>query len=264
MFRLSREVRFNLDTTPAGGWSVTGDNSFGGKPPALGSTPALRHYLALRATITGEILPEYGYLRNIKDIDIALRDHSLPMIADALRYGRFHGGGQVLQQVYADIRDRMPGNPVTDMELVLSPQCGLSIDQTNPAMVKLTQTFEFAAGHRLHNPDLSDEENRRMFGKCNNPHGHGHNYIVGVTVTGEPDDNGVVMDLAELERIVDATVIDDFDHKNLNVEIAEFQELIPSVENIAKVVYNRLKAQLPLLDKVCVWETPKTWCEYGG
>lgn len=264
MFRLSREVRFNLDAVPTPDWSVAGANSFGGKPPALGTRPALRHYLALRAVITGDILPDYGYLRNIKDIDVALRDQSLPIIAHAVRTGTFLGGAGVLQNVFDDIKNRFPGNPVIHMELLLSPQCSLSIDHENPAMVKLTQTFEFAAGHRLHNPDLSAEENHRMFGKCNNPYGHGHNYVVAVTVAGEPNSAGVVMDLNDLEAIVDETVVDDFDHKNLNVEIAEFQELIPSVEHIAKVVYDRLKAVLPLLEKVCVWETPKTWCEYGG
>ncbi|MEM9754180.1 MAG: 6-carboxytetrahydropterin synthase, partial [Planctomycetota bacterium] len=219
MYRLCREVRFNLDADPQAGWSVTGDNSFGGKPPALGTPAALRHYLALRATVTGEILPDYGYLRNIKDIDVVLRDECLPAIADAIRTGSFHGGGGLLCQLFAGMKDRFPGNPVLEMELVLSPQCSIAVNANDPAMVKLTQTFEFAAGHRLHNPALSDEENRRMFGKCNNPHGHGHNYVVAVTVAGQPDANGVVMDLAELERIVDATVVDDFDHKNLNVEV---------------------------------------------
>ncbi|MEM9754227.1 MAG: 6-carboxytetrahydropterin synthase, partial [Planctomycetota bacterium] len=87
---------------------------------------------------------------------------------------------------------------------------------------------------------------------------------VEVTVAGEPDENGLVMDLNDLERIVGQTIIDEFDHKNLNVEVEEFQTLNPSVENISKVVYERLTAVLPKLHKVRVWETPKTWCEYGG
>ena len=260
MYRLTREVRFNIPPAPPPDWRVGGHNSFGGKPPASG----LGHYLALRATVSGDILPEYGYLRNIKEIDAVLRDEALPTVADAVRAGTFLGGGGLLKTLLADLRDRFPGNPVLRLELLLSPQTALSIDVEQPEMVKLTQTFEFAAGHRLHNADLSHEENVRMFGKCNNPHGHGHNYVVAVTVAGEPDENGVVMDLWALESVVDQAVIDDFDHKMLNVEIPEFKDLNPSVEHIAKVIYDRLAAVLPKLDKVCVWETPKTWCEYGG
>ncbi|MEM6562193.1 MAG: 6-carboxytetrahydropterin synthase [Planctomycetota bacterium] len=271
MFRLCREVRFNLDPCPDDDWIVYGENSFGGKPPALGGKRPkrgggfrLRHYLMLRATLTGAELPKYGYLRNIKEVDVALRDRSLPIIAQFVRENTFGGGCGVLRAVFDDVRDIFPDTPVTDMELVLSPTCRLSIDRETPTMVKLTQAFEFAAGHRLHNPDLSHEENLKMFGKCNNPHIHGHNYQVEVTVAGEPDENGLVMDLNDLERIVGQTIIDEFDHKNLNVEVEEFQTLNPSVENISKVVYERLTAVLPKLHKVRVWETPKTWCEYGG
>ena len=135
-------------------------------------------------------------------------------------------------------------------------------------MVRLSQRFEFSASHRLHNPQLSDDENRRKFGKCNNPHGHGHNYEVQVTLAGEPDQSaGVLIDVPAMERIVSRTVIDRFDHKNLNVETEEFHDLIPSVENIAMVIFRMLKPQFEQqrarLASVTVWETPKTWCEYS-
>ena len=133
-------------------------------------------------------------------------------------------------------------------------------------MVRLSQTFEFCAGHRLHNPALSDEENRRAFGKCNNPFGHGHNYQLKVTLRGEPDKNGVLVDVPSMEKIVSTTVIDRFDHKNLNAELPEFKDVIPSVENIAKVIYRILKPAFAHADaklaSVTVWETAKTWCEY--
>lgn len=134
-------------------------------------------------------------------------------------------------------------------------------------MVRLSQKFEFAATHRLHNPALDEQANRAIFGKCNNPHGHGHNYEVQVTVAGTPDDNGVIVPVPELERLVDQIVIERFDHRNLNVELAEFADLIPSVENIARVIYRLLKPKLTWphakLVSVTVWETPKTWCEYS-
>ena len=134
-------------------------------------------------------------------------------------------------------------------------------------MVRLSQKFEFSASHRLHSAKLSDEENRKCFGKCNNPNGHGHNYEVQVTLLGQPDDRGSLLDVPTFERTVAETVIDKFDHKNLNVEVGEFAELMPSVENIAMVIYRLLKPkfsdQRARLAAVTVWETPKTWCEYA-
>jgi 6-pyruvoyltetrahydropterin/6-carboxytetrahydropterin synthase len=127
--------------------------------------------------------------------------------------------------------------------------------------------FEFSASHRLHNPALSEEENRRTFGKCNNPYGHGHNYQLQVTLAGVADGNGLLVDVPAFERIVKEAVVDRFDHKNLNVEVGEFEGVIPSVENIARVIYGLLKgrfgAQGVKLASVTVWETPKTWCEYS-
>ena len=134
-------------------------------------------------------------------------------------------------------------------------------------MVRLSQKFEFSATHRLHNPALSAEENCRIFGKCNNPHGHGHNYEVQVTLAGEPNASGVLIDVPAFEKIVAGAVIDRFDHRNLNIELPEFRELIPTVENIATVIYRLLRPRFDgaeaRLASVTVWETPKTWCEYS-
>ena len=134
-------------------------------------------------------------------------------------------------------------------------------------MVRLSQKFEFSATHRLHNPAFSDDDNRRTYGKCNNPHGHGHNYEVQVTLRGTPGRTGLLVDVPAFERIVAAAVIDRFDHKNLNVEVPEFREVIPSVENIAMTIYHLLKRPFAdtgtSLASVTVWETPKTWCEYA-
>lgn len=134
-------------------------------------------------------------------------------------------------------------------------------------MVRLSQKFEFSASHRLHNPSLSDQANRDTFGKCNNPHGHGHNYEVQVTLAGEPDAGGVLVDVPVFERIVAEAAIDRFDHKNLNVELPEFEDVIPSVENIARAIYRLLKPRFSdsrgKLASVTVWETPKTSCEYS-
>ena len=134
-------------------------------------------------------------------------------------------------------------------------------------IVTVTRRLRFNAAHRLHNPALSDEENKALFGKCNNPCGHGHNYEVQVTLVGEPDANGLLVDIPAFERVVAEAAIDRFDHKNLNVELPEFKDVIPSVENIARVMYRLLKPRFAKsrgnLASVTVWETPKTWCEYS-
>jgi 6-pyruvoyltetrahydropterin/6-carboxytetrahydropterin synthase len=261
VFRLSREVRFALPPSPGAGWCCEGDNSFGGKPPVAG----FGAYLTLTAVIEGEPQPGSGYLRNIKEVDVALRDRALPMLAAAVRQDRFGDGSRPLVAIYGELKDAFPGNPLTSLTLGLSPLMRVRVGREEPTMVHLTQTFEFAAGHRLHNPGLSDEENRRLFGKCNNPHGHGHNYIVEVTASAEPDPTtGFVINVYDLEKIVDEHVITPLDHKNLDVEVEEFRNgLISSVENISMAVYKRLKPHLPTLSAVKVWETPKTYCEYS-
>lgn len=129
-------------------------------------------------------------------------------------------------------------------------------------MLRLSQRFEFSAAHRLHNPSLSEEKNLALFGKCNNPDGHGHNYELEVEVSGPLDEGGRIMKLATLEEIVHDLVIERFDHKHLNRQTAEFQSLIPSVENIARTIYRLLQPALTRgstrLASVTVWETPKT------
>jgi 6-pyruvoyltetrahydropterin/6-carboxytetrahydropterin synthase len=166
------------------------------------------------------------------------------------------------------LRDAFRPVEVESARWFLTPFLAYEVRRSELPMVRLSQRFEFSASHRLHNPRFSDEENRRKFGKCNNPHGHGHNYEVQVTLAGEPDQSvGVLIDVPAMERIVSSTVIDRFDHKNLNVETEEFRDLIPSVENIAMVIFRMLKPQFERqrarLASVTVWETPKTWCEYS-
>jgi 6-pyruvoyltetrahydropterin/6-carboxytetrahydropterin synthase len=113
-------------------------------------------------------------------------------------------------------------------------------------MVYLTRKIEFAASHRYHNPKLSVEENRRIFGKCNNPHGHGHNYTLEVTIAGEPDPvTGMVLDLKDLKEILEREIMQRMDHRYLNLEVAELRDQIPTCENIARVIWNLLAPKIP-------------------
>ena len=113
-------------------------------------------------------------------------------------------------------------------------------------MVYLTRKIEFSAAHLYHNPALSAEENRRVFGKCNNPHGHGHNYTLEVTIAGEPDPiTGMVLDLKELKDILESEIMQRMDHRFLNHEVAELEGQIPTCENVARVIWNLLEAKIP-------------------
>ena len=125
-------------------------------------------------------------------------------------------------------------------------------------MVYLTRKIEFAASHLYNNPALSAEENRRIFGKCNNPHGHGHNYTLEVTVAGEPDAvTGMVLDLKELKDILEREIMQRMDHRFLNYEVAELNGQIPTCENVARVIWNLLEAKIPQgrLHKVRLYES---------
>jgi 6-pyruvoyltetrahydropterin/6-carboxytetrahydropterin synthase len=123
----------------------------------------------------------------------------------------------------------------------------------------------FNAAHRLHNPDWTDEVNRQVFGKCNNPNYHGHNYELVVKVTGVPDaGTGYVMDMKLLSDIINEHITERFDHKNLNLDTVEFKNLNPSAENIAIVIYDILRTQLDaaLELQVRLYETPRNFVEY--
>src|SRR5262249_17834012 len=108
--------------------------------------------------------------------------------------------------------------------------------------VKLTTRYRFAASHRLHTPALSDEENRALYGKCNNLHGHGHDYTVDLTLEGPVGTDGQVVNRQELDRLVRGRVLARLDHKNLNLDVEEFARLVPTTENLAAVVRQWLKA----------------------
>jgi 6-pyruvoyltetrahydropterin/6-carboxytetrahydropterin synthase len=134
-------------------------------------------------------------------------------------------------------------------------------------LVYLTRKAEFAASHYYHNPKFSAEENQRIFGKCNNPNGHGHNYVIEVTVKGEVDPrSGFVVDLKDLKETMHREVLDAMDHRFLNKEVPEFFTLIPTTENIAIVIWRRLDSKLnkAMLHRVRVYETPDLFADFYG
>ncbi|HSR61550.1 MAG TPA: 6-carboxytetrahydropterin synthase [Robiginitalea sp.] len=133
--------------------------------------------------------------------------------------------------------------------------------------VKVSRKAHFNAAHRLYRPDWDDARNREVFGKCSNPHYHGHNYELIVSVTGPIDPRtGFVMDLKVLKDLIRAEVEDAFDHKNLNEEIPEFADLNPTAENIAVVIWRKLRPHLgsELELEVQLYETPRNFVTFNG
>ncbi len=134
-------------------------------------------------------------------------------------------------------------------------------------MIYITRKCEFSASHYYHNPDLSPEENRRLFGKCNNPNGHGHNYTLEVTLKGEVDPrSGFVLDLKQLKEILNREVLDVMDHRFLNKEVPEFRTQIPTTENLAISIWQRLEPKVGAdrLHRVRVYETPDLFVDFYG
>lgn len=225
-------------------------------------------------TCRGECGERTGYLVDIKSIDKAVRAHVAPVIAEIVREGTRvlprHAG-----RIIASLRGEIEAE-VHSVTVVSEPLTKLEFAAMDTRRAVIRTTIEFAASHRLHSPSLSDDENRRLFGKCNNPAGHGHNYLVeaSVEVSTNPEAD---FRPDHLREIIMRTVSDRFDHKYLNVDCADFDVsrggVIPSVENIARVCHDLLErpvrdaskghsASDPRLLRVTVWETERTSATY--
>ncbi|MGB7583683.1 MAG: 6-carboxytetrahydropterin synthase [Terriglobales bacterium] len=129
----------------------------------------------------------------------------------------------------------------------------------------LTRRYRFSASHRLHSDAMSDAENAAIYGKCNNPHGHGHNYALEVTVSGQVDENGMVCNLADLDGFVEREIVERFDLQNLNT-LPEFAKVVPTTENLSMAVYDILQRGFSLahLERVRFEETMMNSFEYAG
>lgn len=268
---LAREIRFSMDRD----WAEAAHgrdgfarahpitNSWGGWPSAVGIAP----YLVLQTEVRGVPHPVTGYLVNIMDLDRLMRNHALPLAARLLRDRGVHlTGEQLTRAIWAELSARQAEHwQLQALRLWTTPHLHFSIQASNTAMMELTQSFEFSASHRLHVPAFTDEENRAWFGKCNNPHGHGHNYRVEVTVArDELDEAGRAVPIPKFEAVVQREVIERLDHKHLNIDVPEFHDTNPSVENIARTIWGYLDGRLApaRLVAVRVWETAKTYAEY--
>jgi 6-pyruvoyltetrahydropterin/6-carboxytetrahydropterin synthase len=132
--------------------------------------------------------------------------------------------------------------------------------------IELGRRYHFSASHRLHTAQLTDEENSRVFGKCNNPFGHGHNYVLEVVVSGKVNpDTGMITNLTDLDGFVESAVLKTFDHKSLNEDVQAFQDIVPTTENLCIEIYDRLKRfSHAKLERVRIEETRNNSFEYAG
>ncbi len=258
--QITREFRFFLRP---GVHPEKCHNTWSGRSSGMEIAP----YLELRLTIAGPVSKSTGYLCDIRDLDRALLESiqdatTNPEDSRQLRYD------SLLCRLFEAVPSKLPAQIVpVRLEMSVSPQLSLTVSREYPDMILWTQQSEFSASHRLHCPDLSDEENKTLFGKCNNPAGHGHNYVVEVTLRCPERDGEMESFLpGDFERKISDSVIQRLDHKNLNVDVPEFSEMNPSVENIVALIWSWLEKELDpvVLHNVRLYETQKTWADCSG
>lgn len=283
MITLARTVRCVINDAPLapGLAAVAGLNGYAGVPPMRG----LGRFYELLVRCRGDADPVTGYFLNIKVIDEAVRSTVLPLVGQACRDDPGADPAAVVRRCLAPLNAALGGS-LHSLRLNLTPYYSLEMAVDRPTTALLRQRFEFAAAHRLHVASMSDADNRAYFGKCNNPSGHGHNYVlepcVAVPVLADvapgaaasPSTAG--MTVADLESVVHRVILSRFDHTHLNVDTPEFRiaplgdGVNPSVENIARVFFDLLApavtAAAPAceLRQVTVWETEKTSATYPG
>jgi len=265
MHKLARQVRFSIN--PFLPEDSEGSNSFASKPAAEG----LSIFFELGVELVGKVEPATGFVVNAIDIDKGVREYVVPIFAKLIRkdfrrgkYIALFGIAELLRLAWGQLADKFGAARLSKLSLKLNPFRKVAVEDGDCKMIYFSEKFEFAATHKLWNEDFSAERNLEVFGKCANPAGHGHNYVVEVTVKTPVGKDS--FHIAEFERIVNNKLIKLLDHKNLNIDVAEFSKTNPTVENIAAFAWDKLaekfgKAQLHC---VTVWETDKTSCSYYG
>jgi len=224
------------------------------------------HNYVLDMTCRGTVNPDHGMVINIKVIDDILKERVLRVfdqksINDEVpSFGHKSPSTENLLLHFARVLHNLPSEAeLTELTLFETPLLYGGWSAAEPTMVTLTRVYEFAASHRLHAPHLSHIENIDLFGKCNNPNGHGHNYVLEVTIKGIPDEHtGMIADLGTLDEMVEKLVIDRYDHKNLDLDLPELEGKNTTSEVVALAIFERLRGRLPAeLVRVKLHETAR-------
>jgi 6-pyruvoyltetrahydropterin/6-carboxytetrahydropterin synthase len=286
MHTLSRQVRFSI--TPFLPAQPEGFNSYASKPTGDG----LSIYLSLWAELTGELDPETGFVVNVSLIDDILRRHIVPVFEQ--RIGRFFHSLRPVSicdlieilvssvPIARSCFEERHRKKLTQLRLELNPYRSISMacDSSKKTQVKglemvtYTEKFEFSAMHKLWNTSFSPEKNVEAFGKCANPAGHGHNYIleVAVAIPIKPSselqvsvNKEDIFSIVDFQKTVKTNFLDLVDHKNLNVDVKGFETLNPTVENLAFFAWKRLSGRFDSVNlcRITVWENDRTYCSYS-
>jgi len=278
MHTLARQVRFSIspflpqeatDFTDYTDLDPNSVNPCKSVSKLAGVGEGLSLYFELSVELAGKVDPATGFVVNVTDIDSKVRQFGIPIFAQRLRadFQRDKSVGlsavvEILRAVWEQLSERFGSARLNKLSLKLNPFREIAVDSQEPAMIYFSEKFAFAAGHKLWNDQFSKKHNLEIFGKCANPAGHGHNYVVEVTIK-KPTD-GRDFCIGDFERVVNDQLIKMLDHRNLNVDVAEFAKTIPTVENIAAFAWARLVGKFSgaALACVTVWETDKTRCSY--
>ena len=267
--KLKRQVRFSIN--PFLQAEVEGANSYASQPAGEG----LAIFFELSVALTGGLDRNTGFVMNVLDIDETVRENVVPLFAERIktdfRKGRhieLYDIAEILKSAREKLTAKFDKAVLSELTLKLNPFRKLSLDCSkspeDSQMMYFSEKFEFAAMHRLWNDEFSDKRNFALFGKCANPTGHGHNYVIEVTVKTPPKESDFC--IGDFEKIVDDEFIKQVDHKNLNIDVSQLSSLNPTVENIASFAWDSLvgKFDQAQLHCVTVWETDKTSCSYYG
>lgn len=269
VIELIRTTRFCVNDPSFGnvaGQIATDPNGYAAKPAMRG----LGRYYSVDVTARGEPDETTGYLIDIKAIDRAVRAGVVPLIAVACHDDPTREPATLMPELVLRLQDNLPV-PLARLRWNLTPYASITMDTANTNTVVLRTRFDFAAAHRLHVDTLSDEENQKLFGKCNNPTGHGHNYQVEPAVEAPlPETGAMPFTMHDLEHLTDKTIVQTFDHTNLNTDPPDFgpKGINPSVEHIARACFRRLGEAIDAtgsgarLRHITVWETDRTRCTY--
>lgn len=265
MHRLTRCVRFSVN--PFLNVQSEGANSYASKPTGEG----LALFLELNVEVTGDLEKSTGFIINVSDIDKMVRKYAVPIFVERItqefqipRHISLFCLAQILGNTWKNLFGKFDKVCLSRLALKLNPSRTMAIDSEDFDMIYFSEKFEFAATHKLWNDSFTERENLDAFGKCANPSGHGHNYIIEVTI--KVPIGTINFSTEGFEKIVNCELINHVDHKNLNLDIEHFGRVNPTVENITSFAWERLlgKFNKAQLHSITIWENDRTFCSYYG
>jgi len=262
--RLVRKVRFSVN--PFLDVQSMGANTYCGKPCGEG----LGLFFELSLALAGQAKEQTGFVLNVTDIDRAVRQYTIPVFAEYItrqykqkKHITINTLAGLLIDAREVLRDKFDDALLIELGLALNPYRKIAFDCEDMKMFYFSEKFDFAAMHKLWNEGLSEEKNFELFGKCANPNGHGHNYVVEITIKGPA---GQDIHIGDFEKTANREFIKLVDHKNLNEDVEQLAGINPTIENIAAFAWDRLNGKFgqAKLHSVTVWESDRTFCTYYG